>query len=156
MKNKQETKTFRLPNTSGKPGNAAEQPGLTHHGGSRGGKRSRPPFAGDHFYYPGWDHAGNGQPPERGFSGVRFHSDANSVNRSQLIGARAWAQGKDVYFGKGGFSPSVAAHELVHTVQQGAVSGNVSESMPMGAVQMIPNRRAARRDRRAAEDHPKR
>ena len=78
------------------------------------------------------------------FSGVRFHSDANSVNRSQLMGARAWAQGKDVYFGKGGFSPSVAAHELVHTVQQGAVSGNVSESMPMGAVQMIPNRRAAR------------
>ena len=54
------------------------------------------------------------------------------------MGARAWAQGGDVYFGKGGFDPKVAAHELVHTVQQGAVSGNVSESMPMGAVQLLP------------------
>lgn len=72
------------------------------------------------------------------FSGVRFHSDVNSMNRSEAIGARAWAQGRDVYFGKGGFSPSVAAHELVHTVQQGAVQGNVSQSMPMGAVQMLP------------------
>ncbi|MBQ6520768.1 MAG: DUF4157 domain-containing protein [Anaerolineaceae bacterium] len=73
------------------------------------------------------------------FSNVRFHSDANSMNKSQAMGARAWAQGRDVYFGKGGFSPSVAAHELVHTVQQGAVQGNVSQSMPMGTVQMIPN-----------------
>lgn len=73
------------------------------------------------------------------FSNVQFHSDANSMNKSQAMGARAWAQGRDVYFGKGGFSPSVAAHELVHTVQQGAVRGNVSQSMPMGAIQMIPN-----------------
>ena len=75
------------------------------------------------------------------FSCVRFHSDANSVNRSQLMGARAWAQGKDVYFGKGGFSPSVAAHELVHTVQhvvrqggtvvrQGSTSKRTSKSDP--------------------------
>lgn len=74
------------------------------------------------------------------FSDVRFHSDTNSMNKSQAMGARAWAQGRDVYFGKGGFSPSVAAHELVHTVQQGAVSGNVSESMPMGAVQLLPSK----------------
>ena len=73
------------------------------------------------------------------FSDVRFHSDVNSMNRSQAMGARAWAQGRDVYFGKGGFTPSIAAHELVHTVQQGAVKGNVSQTMPMGAVQMIPN-----------------
>lgn len=73
------------------------------------------------------------------FSGVRFHSDVNSMNKSQAMGARAWAQGRDVYFGKGGFSPSVAAHELVHTVQQGAVRGYVSQSMPNGAIQMIPN-----------------
>ncbi len=54
-------------------------------------------------------------------------------------GARAWTQGRDVHFGKGGFDLAVAAHELVHTVQQGAVHGNVSQSMPMGAVQMKPN-----------------
>ena len=55
------------------------------------------------------------------------------------MGARAWAQGRDVYFGRGGFEPSVAAHELVHTVQQGAVKGNVSRSMPTGAVQLLPD-----------------
>ena len=74
------------------------------------------------------------------FSNVRFHSDANSMSRSRAMGARAWAQGRDVYFGKGGFDPSVAAHELVHTVQQGAVHGNVSQAMPMGAVQLLPSK----------------
>lgn len=71
------------------------------------------------------------------FSDVTFHSDTASMNRSKALGARAWAQGRDVYFGKGGFDPSVAAHELVHTVQQGAVQGNVSQSVPNGAVQLF-------------------
>ena len=74
------------------------------------------------------------------FSDVQFHSDSASMARSRAMGARAWAQGSDVYFGKGGFDPKVAAHELVHTVQQGAVHGNVSESMPMGAVQLLPSK----------------
>ena len=74
------------------------------------------------------------------FSDVQFHSDSLSAERSRAMGARAWAQGSDVYFGKGGFDPKAAAHELVHTVQQGAVRGNVSESMPMGAVQMLPSK----------------
>lgn len=73
------------------------------------------------------------------FSNVQFHSDSLSMKRSQAMGARAWAQGRDVYFGKGGFSPSVAAHELVHTVQQGAVQGNVSHSVPSNTVQLIRN-----------------
>ncbi len=51
------------------------------------------------------------------FSSVRFHSDPGSLGKSRAMGARAWAQGHDVYFGRGGFEPSVAAHELVHTVQ---------------------------------------
>ena len=73
------------------------------------------------------------------FSSVRFHDDPDSVGKSRAMGARAWAQGRDVYFGRGGFEPSVAAHELVHTVQQGAVKGNVSRSMPTGAVQLLPD-----------------
>ncbi len=60
------------------------------------------------------------------FSDVQFHSDSLSMKRSQAIGAKAWARGWDVYFGKGGFDPQVAAHELVHTVQQGAVKGDAS------------------------------
>ena len=73
------------------------------------------------------------------FSRVQFHTDADSIQRSQEIGAQAWTQGRDVYFGKGGFSPSLAAHELVHTVQQGAVRGNASQSVPHGTVQMKPD-----------------
>ncbi len=53
------------------------------------------------------------------FSSVRFHSDSSSLSKGHAMGARAWAQGHDVYFGRGGFEPAVAAHELVHTVQQG-------------------------------------
>lgn len=71
------------------------------------------------------------------FSDVQFHSDTMSMNRSKALGARAWAQGSDVYFGKGGFDPKVAAHELVHTVQQGAVRGNTEQSAPYGAVQLF-------------------
>lgn len=71
-------------------------------------------------------------------SGVRFHNDTASAVQSHAMGAKAWAQGRDVYFGRGGFDPSVAAHELVHTVQQGAVCGNASVSMPYGAVQLDP------------------
>lgn len=41
--------------------------------------------------------------------------------------------------GRGGFEPSVMAHELVHTVQQDAVQGSDSASMPQGAVQLLPD-----------------
>ena len=68
------------------------------------------------------------------FSDVQFHSDIASMNSSRAMGARAWAQGSNVHFGKGGFDPKIAAHELVHTVQQGAVEGNVSRSVPNGTV----------------------
>ena len=69
-------------------------------------------------------------------SGVHFHSGPSSVRQSEALGAQAWTQGRDVYFGRSGFTPSLAAHELVHTVQQGAVRGNASVSMPLGAVQL--------------------
>lgn len=71
------------------------------------------------------------------FSNVQFHSDPMSMKRSKAMGARAWAQGSDVYFGRGGFDPKVAAHELVHTVQQGAVQGNTTQTAPYGAVQLF-------------------
>ncbi|MBQ6509859.1 MAG: DUF4157 domain-containing protein [Flexilinea sp.] len=69
------------------------------------------------------------------FSSVRFHSDPQSVKENEAIGARAYTRGSDIYFGRGGFDPSVAAHELVHTVQQHAVPGCVSRSVPAGTVQ---------------------
>ena len=78
------------------------------------------------------------------FSGVRFHSGPSSARQSEAMGAQAWTQGRDVYFGKSGFTPSLAAHELVHTVQQGAVRGNVSQSMPAGSVQLKTGKQQVR------------
>lgn len=76
---------------------------------------------------------------EADLSGVRFHTDAASAARADAMGARAFTAGADVYFGGEGFDPAVAAHELVHTVQQGAVSGGTETvSAPLGGVQMWP------------------
>lgn len=73
------------------------------------------------------------------FSGVRFHTDAGAVGMADNIGARAYTSGQDVYFGQGGFDPAVAAHELVHTAQQGVVeSAMPTVSAPAGGVQMMP------------------
>lgn len=73
------------------------------------------------------------------FSKVRFHTDNNSIQRAEEMGAAAFASGSDIYFGRGGFVPSIAAHELVHTAQQGAVSSDIVSSMtPAGTVQMKP------------------
>ena len=82
---------------------------------------------------------GSGQPlhdgvrssMERGFGadfgGVRVHTggQADTLNRS--LNARAFTIGKDIFFGKGEYNPGspagkeLLAHELTHTVQQGAI-----------------------------------
>ena len=73
------------------------------------------------------------------FSGVRFHTGSGAVSSAEQMGARAYATGRDVYFGEGGFDPAVAAHELVHTVQQGQVESSApTVSAPAGQVQMMP------------------
>lgn len=73
------------------------------------------------------------------FSEVRFHTDAAAAAKADAMGARAYTSGADVYFGEGGFDPSVAAHELVHTAQQGLVDSSAPVlSTPAGGVQMWP------------------
>ena len=75
------------------------------------------------------------------FSGVRFHTDSGTFRTAEDMGARAYATGRDIYFGQGGFDPAVAAHELVHTVQQGQVESSApTVSAPAGQVQMLPKR----------------
>jgi len=70
------------------------------------------------------------------FSGVEFHVDAEASERAGNLGAKAYTVGGDIYF-KGGFDPMTAAHELVHTVQQGVVESAVpTTSAPLGTVQM--------------------
>lgn len=72
------------------------------------------------------------------FSSVRFHTGASAAAKANAMGARAFTSGADVYFGEGGFDPAVAAHELVHTAQQGMVTAGVETmSTPVGGVQML-------------------
>ena len=75
------------------------------------------------------------------FSNVTFHTDSAALKQADAMGARAYTTGSDVYFGSGGFDPGVAAHELVHTVQQGMVGSTMgTTSAPTGGVQMAPGR----------------
>lgn len=58
------------------------------------------------------------------FDKVRVHTDSNAAQMSQTIGARAFTNGQDIYFGAGQYRPDtqrgrhLLVHELTHTVQQ--------------------------------------
>ncbi len=60
------------------------------------------------------------------FSNVRIHTDSSAVRMSTAIGAQAFTHGSDIYFNEGKYDPAsssgkhLLAHELTHTVQQGA------------------------------------
>ena len=59
------------------------------------------------------------------FSDVRIHSDSNAVQMNKNLGAKAFANGNDIYFNEGQYNPTskegqhLLAHELTHTIQQG-------------------------------------
>ena len=62
------------------------------------------------------------------FSNVRIHSGGYASQLSKELNAQAFTVGNDIYFNAGKFSPEssegkrLLAHELTHTVQQGAGS----------------------------------
>lgn len=62
-----------------------------------------------------------------GFGGVRIHTDATADKLTRSVQAKAFTTGKDIFFKRGEFNPGssagkeLLAHELTHTVQQGAV-----------------------------------
>lgn len=65
-------------------------------------------------------------------SAVRIHTDANAQKMSADIGAQAFTSGRDIYFNEGKYAPGspegdgLLAHELTHTIQQGAIATNKS------------------------------
>ncbi|MES2649713.1 MAG: DUF4157 domain-containing protein [Bacteroidota bacterium] len=80
------------------------------------------------------------------FSGVRIHTGSNAENLSSNIHAQAFAHGNDIYFNSGKYSPhtesggTLLAHELTHTVQQGAsgskkVARKIDNALPETAIQ---------------------
>jgi hypothetical protein len=62
------------------------------------------------------------------FSRVNIHTDSKAVQMNKQLGARAFTHGSDIYFNQNQFNPQsnqgahLLAHELTHTVQQGAVN----------------------------------
>jgi Domain of unknown function (DUF4157) len=82
------------------------------------------------------------------FSGVRVHTDSEAARLNRALDARAFATGRDIYFGAGEFRPDTVegrrllAHELTHVVQQGgapqervqrAAKASAAEWSPSGA-----------------------
>ena len=64
------------------------------------------------------------------FSGVRVHTDSNSVQMNRGLNAQAFTHGNDVYFNKGKYNPEtnsgkqLLGHELSHVVQQSVNSSD--------------------------------
>lgn len=60
------------------------------------------------------------------FSGVRIHTDAQSAALSSQLGARAFTLQNHIFFARDEYQPGISggqqllAHELTHTIQQGA------------------------------------
>jgi hypothetical protein len=60
------------------------------------------------------------------FGGVRVHTGSGAEGLSAEIGAQAFTHGNDIYFNAGKYDPGstsgghLLAHELTHTIQQGA------------------------------------
>ena len=64
----------------------------------------------------------------RDFGDVRVHTGAEAARSAEAIGARAFTVGRDLVFAHGAYRPGqdegrrLLAHELAHTVQQGAAA----------------------------------
>lgn len=87
------------------------------------------------------------------FSNVKIHTDTQADQMCKDMGARAFTNKKDIYFGKGEYKPNtkegqkVIAHELVHTIQQGAVNTNTGIStvgQSSDYAQMLPDAETVR------------
>jgi hypothetical protein len=61
------------------------------------------------------------------FGRVRVHTDGRATQLNRSLGSRAFTHGQDIYFRSGHYEPGTTpgqkllAHELTHTLQQGAV-----------------------------------
>ena len=66
------------------------------------------------------------------FSNVRIHNDSAAANSARQLNAEAFTRGSDIYFGSGRYQPNspsgrhLLAHELTHTIQQGAAPSRTS------------------------------
>ncbi len=81
-------------------------------------------------------------------TGVRLHTDRHAAEAARLVNARAFTIGRDVVFGEAQYETRsvegrrLLAHELVHTVQQGASRPLAAAGLPLQprAHQAVVNR----------------
>ncbi|MCG9972580.1 DUF4157 domain-containing protein [Christiangramia crocea] len=72
------------------------------------------------------------------FSEVNIHTDSSAHQLNKDLNAKAFTHGKDIYFRQGNYQPDskegkhLLAHELTHTVQQGAVNATRSKQNRVG------------------------
>lgn len=73
------------------------------------------------------------------FGGVRIHTNESAKQMNQGLGAQAFTHGKDIYFNDGKYKPDdqegqkLLAHELTHTIQQGATIRTKPQLSPTSA-----------------------
>ncbi|NAS14297.1 eCIS core domain-containing protein [Poritiphilus flavus] len=80
------------------------------------------------------------------FANVRIHTDGTAHDLNNQINSKAFTHGSDIYFKQGNFDPNskagrhLLAHELTHTIQQGAVNPGLKggKSMTPASVQRVP------------------
>ena len=69
------------------------------------------------------------------FNDVNIHTNANAVQLSRDLNARAFTVGNDIYFNQGQYQPETSdgkfllAHELTHTIQQSGVDKNIQRTV---------------------------
>lgn len=65
------------------------------------------------------------------FNNIKLHTDDESVQMNQELGAQAFTHGSHIYFNAGKYNPDTSegkrllAHELTHTMQQGGMIGKM-------------------------------
>jgi Domain of unknown function (DUF4157) len=77
-------------------------------------------------------------------SAVRIHTDAHAHDLARSVNARAFAVGRNVVFGAGYYAPHtdsgrrLLAHELTHTLQQGATTRLACDRKPKTLKEQLP------------------
>jgi phage-related protein len=88
------------------------------------------------------------------FSNVRIHTNSSAAQMNKNLGAQAFTHGNDIYFNDGKYNPDsdagkrLLAHELTHTLQQGAslqlkaleISSAPEMIQGVGVLDLIPDR----------------
>ncbi|AJC56474.1 DUF4157 domain-containing protein [Streptomyces sp. 769] len=91
------------------------------------------------------------------FSRVRLHTDRDSGQLAELMGADAFAVGQDIFFREGTYRPGTAdgqrllAHELLHTVQNPHGLGALRAGRDLGTVS-LPQEAVEREAESAAQE----